>query len=109
LIPQAAKSFKSVTFHASKGRQFNVVIIPGCAEGILPAWIWNGRSRRFEPPAARPLSEARRLFYVGLSRARHVVQLIHADSWQDKFGNLKQGGCSRFVEEIRAKLNQEAV
>src|SRR2546427_616953 len=26
------------TFHASKGRQFDVVIIPGCAEGILPGW-----------------------------------------------------------------------
>ena len=96
------------TFHASKGRQFDVVIIPGCAEGILPAWTWNGKNRRFEPPAARSLSEARRLFYVGLSRARHVVRLIHADKWQDKFGNLKQAGCSRFVEEIRAKLDQGA-
>jgi DNA helicase-2/ATP-dependent DNA helicase PcrA len=94
------------TFHASKGRQFDVVIIPGCAEGVLPAWTWSGKNRRFEPPAARPLSEARRLFYVGLSRARHVVYLIHADKWQDKYGNLKPSKCSRFVEEIRSKLEQ---
>jgi DNA helicase II / ATP-dependent DNA helicase PcrA len=96
------------TFHASKGRQFDIVIIPGCAEGILPGWTWNGKSRRFDPPGSGPLSEARRLFYVGLSRARHVVYLINADTWEDKFGKLKNGGCSRFVEEIRAKLEQEA-
>jgi DNA helicase-2/ATP-dependent DNA helicase PcrA len=96
------------TFHASKGRQFDAVVIPGCAEGILPAWTWNGKSRRFDPPADRPLSEVRRLFYVGLSRARHVVYLIHADKWQDRFGNFKQGGCSRFIDEIRVKLAQVA-
>ena len=50
------------TFHASKGRQFDVVIIPGCAEEHCPSWTWNGRQRRYEPPLARPLAEARRLF-----------------------------------------------
>lgn len=94
------------TFHASKGRQFDEVILPGCAEGVLPAWTWSPRNRRFEAPAARVLSEARRLFYVGLSRARYKVHLIHADRWQDKFGYLKKNGCSRFVEEIKAKLGQ---
>ena len=93
------------TFHASKGRQFDVVIIPGCAEGILPAWTWNGRYRRYESPLARPLAETRRLFYVGLTRARHAIHLIHSDCWQDRFGNIRREGISRFVEEIQAKLN----
>jgi DNA helicase-2/ATP-dependent DNA helicase PcrA len=93
------------TFHASKGRQFDVVIIPGCAEGTLPSWTWNGRQRRYEPPLARPLAEARRLFYVGLTRARHAIHLIHSDCWQDRFGNVRQEGISRFVEEIQVKLN----
>lgn len=92
------------TLHASKGRQFDVVIIPGCAEGILPAWTWNGRQRRLEPPLAKPLSETRRLFYVGLSRTRHRVHLIHSDAFEDRFGNIKRLGVSRFIQEIRAKL-----
>ncbi|MDB6066175.1 MAG: hypothetical protein JWR26_2383 [Pedosphaera sp.] len=92
------------TLHGSKGRQFDVVILPGCAEGVLPAWTWSGRNRRWEPPADRPLLQSRRLFYVGLSRARHVIHLIHAERWEDKRGNLLNGGCSRFVNEIRAKL-----
>ena len=94
------------TLHGSKGRQFDVVILPGCAEGILPPWTWNAKSRRWEPPADRPLQQYRRLFYVGLSRARHVIHLIHADRWEDKRGNLMSGGCSRFVNEIRDKLSE---
>jgi DNA helicase-2/ATP-dependent DNA helicase PcrA len=94
------------TFHASKGRQFDVVIIPGCAEGILPAWSWNRRERDFEPPTDRALAETRRLFYVGLSRARHAVHLIYSENWQDRFGKLRNNGSSRFVAEIREKLEQ---
>jgi DNA helicase-2/ATP-dependent DNA helicase PcrA len=96
------------TFHASKGRQFDVVIIPGCAEGLLPAWAWNRRNRRFEPPHARPLGEARRLFYVGLSRARHAIHLIFAESWQDKFSKSHYNGVSRFVSEIRERLKSDS-
>ena len=94
------------TFHASKGRQFDTVIIPGCAEGILPAWNWNRKERDFEPPSDRVLSEIRRLFYVGLSRARHTVHLIYSDSWQDRFGRIRNNGVSRFIEEIRKKLDE---
>ncbi len=96
------------TLHGSKGRQFDVVVLPGCAEGVLPAWTWSSRNRRWEAPANRPLLQSRRLFYVGLSRARHVIHLVHADQWEDKRGNLLKGGCSRFVNEIHAKLDNES-
>jgi DNA helicase-2/ATP-dependent DNA helicase PcrA len=94
------------TFHASKGRQFDAVIIPGCAEGALPAWTWSRRDRDFVPPSERVLAETRRLFYVGLSRARHFVDLVHAENWQDRYGHLRHNGPSRFVTEIQTKLRQ---
>jgi DNA helicase-2/ATP-dependent DNA helicase PcrA len=96
------------TFHASKGRQFDVVVIPGCAEGILPSWRWNRQSHRLEPPGARELSEMRRLFYVGLSRARNSIYLIHSDTSEDRFGNLRSNGVSRFIDEIQVKLQQSS-
>ena len=53
------------TSHASKCRQFDVVNISGCAEGILPALTWNGRQRNSDPPLAKPVSETRCPVYVG--------------------------------------------
>lgn len=33
--------------------------------------------------------------------------LIHSDSWQDRFGKIRQEGTSRFAQEIHAKLDGE--
>jgi DNA helicase-2/ATP-dependent DNA helicase PcrA len=92
------------TFHSSKGRQFDVVVIPGCAEGTLPRWTWNRGQRNWEPPSERPLAEARRLFYVGLTRARHKIYLVYSSAFEGRFG-LVQLGVSRFAKEISDKLN----
>jgi DNA helicase-2/ATP-dependent DNA helicase PcrA len=93
------------TLHASKGRQFGAVIIPGCAEGILPPWTWNRRRRGWDAPTPYGLSEARRLFYVGVTRARRAVHLIHAEQYEGKFGPVRLGR-SRLVSEIAARLKQ---
>ncbi|MCI0748699.1 MAG: ATP-dependent helicase [Verrucomicrobia subdivision 3 bacterium] len=92
------------TLHGCKGRQFDVVIIPGCAEGMLPGWIWNRAQRTWEPPLERPLAEARRLFYVGLTRARHKIYLAYSTAFENRFGALVQLGISRFAKEISDKL-----
>lgn len=91
------------TLHGSKGRQFGVVIIPGCAEGVLPAWSWNPRARTWDKPSTFQLSEARRLFYVGVTRARRAVHLIHANAFENRYG-LVRLGISRFVTEIKTRL-----
>lgn len=94
------------TLHAAKGRQFDVVIIPGCAEGLLPSWVWNRQDRRWEPPSERPLAEQRRLFYVGLSRARRQIYLVCSEGYPGRYGPLRNG-VSRFAKEIQDKLTTE--
>jgi DNA helicase-2/ATP-dependent DNA helicase PcrA len=61
-----------LTLHASKGLEFRHVVISGCNEGLLPL-----RSSRAAPTTTQedPAAEERRLFYVGLTRARDTVQL----------------------------------
>lgn len=91
------------TFHSSKGRQFDIVVIPGLVEGILPVWTWNRRKFQYDPPTTRVLGEARRLFYVGFTRARKAVYLVHSGGFVYK-GHSVSLGVSRFAKEIDKRL-----
>jgi DNA helicase-2/ATP-dependent DNA helicase PcrA len=75
------------TLHSSKGREFDVVILVGMEEGRLPR----------NNPSANDLREARRLFYVGFTRARHEIHLLYSK-------NIP----SRFVTEVEERLANEA-
>jgi DNA helicase-2/ATP-dependent DNA helicase PcrA len=61
------------TLHASKGLEFDVVFIIGCVEGQLP------HSRTLDPKvtevAPADVEEERRLFYVGVTRAKERLYL----------------------------------
>ncbi len=59
-----------LTLHAAKGLEFPVVFIIGCEDGILPL-TWG------EAEAA-DLEEERRLFYVGVTRAKTKLYLCYA-------------------------------
>jgi uncharacterized protein (TIGR00375 family) len=61
-----------LTLHAAKGLEFPVVFIAGCEDGLVPL--------RFgpRPLAAAELAEERRLFFVGMTRARTHLFLCHA-------------------------------
>lgn len=96
------------TFHSSKGRQFDWVVIPGLVEGILPRWNWNGRRRAYAEPSTKELGDARRLFYVGFTRARRVVSLITSETYRNRAGYLVDLGLSRFAKEISDRLAHEA-
>lgn len=93
------------TLHSCKGRQFDVVIIPGLTEGVFPVRPWNRKLRRNEEPSPKLLKEFRRLFYVGFTRARHQVHLIWSKGYDFK-GHYIELGASRFVKEIYQRIKK---
>jgi DNA helicase-2/ATP-dependent DNA helicase PcrA len=84
-----------MTLHSAKGLEFDVVILPFLEEGILPSY-------RSDTDAM--LREDRRLFYVGLTRARHEVHLVYSGWYRTPYGSVKKSGESRFLAEVRAEL-----
>ncbi|KYH31505.1 UvrD-helicase domain-containing protein [Neomoorella mulderi] len=64
-----------MTLHAAKGLEFPVVFIAGVEDGMLPL-----KEREASTLADSDLAEERRLFYVGLTRARDILILVSSRS-----------------------------
>ena len=67
---QKANAVTLMTLHCAKGLEFPVVMITGLEDSLLPI------SRSLDNP--EDLEEERRLFYVGLTRAKEKVYLFYA-------------------------------
>lgn len=65
--PPLSDSVSLLPIRASKGREFPVVILPGCEEGLLP---W--KEALLDPAA---MAEERRLFFLGMTRCSQVLWL----------------------------------
>ena len=84
-----------MTLHSAKGLEFPVVFLVGMEEGIFPGYKSIG-----EP---KDLEEERRLFYVGITRAKQYLYLTCAKH-RTIFGSTSYNQISRFVKEIPDEL-----
>ena len=87
-----------ITLHNTKGLEFDRVIITGLEEGIFPHDSSAGR--------AEDLEEERRLFYVGITRARERLVMTWCLS-RRIFGRTTDMAPSRFLDEIPEESRAE--
>jgi DNA helicase-2/ATP-dependent DNA helicase PcrA len=96
-----------LTLHAAKGLEFPVVFVVGCEDGLLPL--------RFGPAATGPgpdgdqrerTAEERRLFFVGMTRARSHLYLSHA-ARRGRHGAVRETAPSPFLADIDDALLEQ--
>ena len=80
-----------MTAHMAKGLEFDVVFVTGLEEGLMPHF--NARDSQAD------VEEERRLVYVALTRARHVLHLSWAAS-RRRFGTVVLPDQSRFLDGL---------
>jgi DNA helicase-2/ATP-dependent DNA helicase PcrA len=88
------------TYHSSKGRQFDAVVLPGLQRTLVPNARWNAGNRSYED--TNP-AEDRRLFYVALTRARRQAVLCYSRRFRNTNG-YPVDGHSPFVDEVAQRL-----
>ena len=86
-----------MTLHCAKGLEFPVVFIVGIEEGLLPHY------RRGEE--IEDMEEERRLFYVGMTRAKEKLFFSRAEE-RSTFGVGRANLASRFLDELPMELLQ---
>lgn len=90
-----ADSVVLMTLHSAKGLEFPVVFIPGAEDGIFP-----GMQSIMNPTE---LQEERRLAYVGITRAKEKLYILHANE-RMLYGSTSHNMLSRFINEIPKEL-----
>lgn len=76
-----------MTYHASKGLEFDTVYLPDCNEGIIPYR---------KSITKEEIEEERRLFYVAMTRAKEKLKILYIDGDKDNHHLV-----SRFVKEAK--------
>jgi ATP-dependent DNA helicase Rep len=89
---EPGNAVRLMTLHAAKGLEFDGVCIVGCDDATLPheGALDEGR-----------LEEERRLFYVGITRARRWLALSHSERVR-RYGEIVALRPSRFIDELPA-------
>ncbi|MCR2801850.1 3'-5' exonuclease [Microbacterium sp. zg-Y818] len=94
-LDDGSGSVSLMTLHTAKGLEFDTVFLTGVEEDLIPHRISAG-----EPGGPQ---EERRLFYVGITRARKRLYLSLAMT-RAQFGEVSAAMPSRFLQEIPADL-----
>ncbi|MDR2877238.1 MAG: DNA helicase II [Chromatiales bacterium] len=87
-----------MTLHSAKGLEFPLVFLVGMEEGMFP------HARSVEEPGR--LEEERRLCYVGITRAKRLLYLTHAEMRRLHGSEMFQSP-SRFIMEVPVELIEE--
>ena len=88
-------SITLMTLHSAKGLEFPVVFVTGLEEGLFPFYTNSIDDTELE--------EERRLFYVGMTRAKRKLYLSFA-RMRYRFGDISYQNPSRFIEEIGEEI-----
>lgn len=84
-----------MTMHMSKGLEYPVVFLAGCNEGTSPHFNSLGSTNAIE--------EERRLFYVGMTRAKQLLIMTRFEYSRSQNGGWMKTSPSRFLAEIDEK------
>jgi DNA helicase-2/ATP-dependent DNA helicase PcrA len=84
-----------ITLHSAKGLEYEVVFLLGMDQGRMPSW---------SETSAEKLAEARRRFYVGLTRAKREVHLTYSGFTENQYGRRFDNGPSPFLLELQKRL-----
>ena len=88
---KTANAVTLMTLHSAKGLEFPVVFITGIEQGLLPLATSLDEQEKLE--------EERRLFYVGLTRAKERVYLLWANN-RRRFRDVEPQEPSIFLNEL---------
>ena len=95
-INDTKESVNLLTLHAAKGLEFDNIFLPGWEEEIFP------NKKSIDEKLNDGLEEERRLAYVGITRAKKRVWILHANS-RYIHGNWLFSSPSRFIAELPEK------
>ena len=95
-LPETLDAPTLMTLHTAKGLEFPRVFIIGLDENYLP------HSRSMDDP--EEMAEERRLFYVGLTRAKDRLYLVRALRRRSPYGSYEPMQASRFLNALPQDL-----
>ncbi|MFO7717271.1 MAG: ATP-dependent helicase, partial [Desulfohalobium sp.] len=103
-VRHRVEKVRIMTLHASKGLEFTAVFLPALEEGIMPfAGPGLGDDTARNDLTTSRVAEEKRLFYVGLTRAKEFLYLSHAQQ-RRLYGRTLHNRPSRFLHTLPSEV-----